>query len=189
MIDRVTFGVDDLVAARAFYDAALAPLGVTCAGSCLTLAHGSVTHGVHLCFAAASADEVDAFHAAAVAAGAADNGRPGLRAYHPRYYGAFVGDPAGNNIEAVFHGTARFAPGAIDHVNLKVRDVAAALAFYEPLLAALDIARVDYAAAGFGRGGVHLFLDESPTPSAHVRVAFAGGTTQRTDPDGNSVCA
>jgi len=61
-------------------------------------------HGLHLAFAAADRAAVDAFHAAARAAGARDNGAPGLRPhYHPNYYGAFVIDPDGHNIEAVCH--------------------------------------------------------------------------------------
>jgi predicted lactoylglutathione lyase len=60
---------------------------------------------MHLAFAAASRAQVDAFHAAAIAAGGRDNGPPGLRTvYHPNYYGAFVIAPEGHNIEAVFHG-------------------------------------------------------------------------------------
>ena len=60
--------------------------------------------GVHVAFATSSREEVDAFHAAAVEAGATDNGAPGVREiYHPHYYGAFVLDPDGNNVEAVCH--------------------------------------------------------------------------------------
>jgi catechol 2,3-dioxygenase-like lactoylglutathione lyase family enzyme len=62
---------------------------------------------MHLAFAAADRATVDAFHRAALAAGATDNGAPGPRPqYHPGYYGAFVVDPAGNNLEAVCHGPA-----------------------------------------------------------------------------------
>ena len=61
---------------------------------------------VHLAFQAADRATVDAFHKAALAAGGRDNGRPGERPYHPGYYGAFVLDPDGNNIEAVHHGPA-----------------------------------------------------------------------------------
>ena len=60
--------------------------------------------GIHIAFAAESREEVDAFHAAALAAGGRDNGAPGVRTeYSPGYYGAFVIDPDGNNVEAVFH--------------------------------------------------------------------------------------
>jgi catechol 2,3-dioxygenase-like lactoylglutathione lyase family enzyme len=61
--------------------------------------------GMHICFTAASREEVDAFYAAAIDAGATDNGKPGLRPeYHANYYGAFVFDLDGHNIEAAFHG-------------------------------------------------------------------------------------
>ena len=63
-----------------------------------------VTRDVHVAFAARSRTEVDAFHAAGLTAGATDNGAPGERPqYHPGYYGAFLLDPDGNNVEAVFH--------------------------------------------------------------------------------------
>jgi predicted lactoylglutathione lyase len=62
---------------------------------------------VHLAFQAADRETVDRFHAAALAAGGSDHGAPGLRPYHADYYGAFVIDPDGNNIEAVFHGPSR----------------------------------------------------------------------------------
>lgn len=65
---------------------------------------GTASHGVHVAFACARRAQVDAFHAAALAAGGRDNGAPGLRPwYHPDYYAAFVLDPDGNNIEAVCH--------------------------------------------------------------------------------------
>ncbi|MGX7925469.1 VOC family protein [Tsuneonella sp. HG094] len=61
---------------------------------------------VHLAFQAKDRDTVQRFHAAGLAAGGRDNGPPGLRAYHPGYYAAFLLDPDGNNIEAVYHGPA-----------------------------------------------------------------------------------
>ena|SRR5271155_2772010 len=116
MLDHIGFVVKDLEASRRFYAAALAPLGV---GVAMEYA-GHVGFGrdgraqlwlsqsdrpgspMHLAFRARNRAEVDAFHAAALKAGAADNGPPGLRAhYHPNYYGAFAIDPDGHNIEAV----------------------------------------------------------------------------------------
>jgi catechol 2,3-dioxygenase-like lactoylglutathione lyase family enzyme len=119
VIDHVKLFVADPVASRAFYEAALAPLGYRVM---LEPAPGVVGLGArmpdfwlapadaaptlcHLCFRADSEQEVDAFHAAALAAGATDNGAPGLRRhYHQNYYGGFVLDPDGNNVEAVYHG-------------------------------------------------------------------------------------
>jgi catechol 2,3-dioxygenase-like lactoylglutathione lyase family enzyme len=125
MIDHAGLSVSDFARRRAFYVAALAPLGIgvqmevtaeQTGGPVFTgfgvegrpffwIGTGALaSHGVHVAFAAASRAEVEAFHAAALQAGGRDNGAPGLRPqYHPDYYGAFVLDPDGNNIEAVCH--------------------------------------------------------------------------------------
>jgi catechol 2,3-dioxygenase-like lactoylglutathione lyase family enzyme len=125
MIDHAGLSVSDFARSRAFYVAALAPLGIGAqmevtaeqtVGPVFTgfgvegrpffwIGTGAaVSQGVHVAFAAASRAEVEAFHAAALEAGGRDNGAPGLRPqYHPDYYGAFVLDPDGNNIEAVCH--------------------------------------------------------------------------------------
>jgi catechol 2,3-dioxygenase-like lactoylglutathione lyase family enzyme len=118
MIDHVKVFVSDLERSRAFYAQALEPLGyrvlmqpaplVVGLGAdrpdfWLELRPESVTTA-HLSFRAESPDVVDAFHRAALDAGGRDNGGPGLRPiYHPHYYGAFVFDPDGNNVEAVCH--------------------------------------------------------------------------------------
>jgi catechol 2,3-dioxygenase-like lactoylglutathione lyase family enzyme len=123
MLDHIGFGVSDYARAKAFYEKALAPLGigvvmeVTPAQGAdhdavgfgkdgkpfLWFAPGDVAR-MHVAFAAQTRAEVDAFHRAAIAAGGKDNGAPGLRPhYHPNYYGAFVLDPDGHNIEAVCH--------------------------------------------------------------------------------------
>lgn len=130
MIDHLGLPVADLARARAFYDRALAPLGIALlmevteaetGGHGAHLGYGrdgkpffwlgsgrAPAAGIHVAFAAADRAGVDAFHAAALAAGGRDNGAPGLRPqYHPGYYGGFVLDPEGNNIEAVFHGAPR----------------------------------------------------------------------------------
>lgn len=116
-LDHVTLKVADFDRAAAFYDLALAPLGLTrLFGDDKTFAgYGSErpffwigydgrAGYAHVAFASADRFAVDAFHAAAIAAGGRDNGAPGVRAhYHPTYYGAFVLDPDGNNVEAVCH--------------------------------------------------------------------------------------
>ena len=121
MFDHVKFGVSDYAACKAFYLQALAPLGVL-AGAEGPPAYGielSVPDGpsslclfqtdekpahLHLAFVAATRQQVDAFHSAALAAGGRDNGAPGLRPqYHAHYYAAFITDPDGHNIEAVCH--------------------------------------------------------------------------------------
>lgn len=77
-------------------------------------AQGETTGRCHLAFQAPDRAAVDAFHAAALAAGGRDNGAPGLRAYHPGYYAAFVLDPDGNNIEAVHHGEAERSAASVE---------------------------------------------------------------------------
>jgi catechol 2,3-dioxygenase-like lactoylglutathione lyase family enzyme len=117
MLDHMNIGVRDPAASRAFYEAALAPLGFgvvleradriafgPTARPIFFLVNGHPTAGIHIAFQAADRERVDAFHAAALAAGGTDNGRPGMRPdYHAHYYGAFVLDPDGNNVEAVCH--------------------------------------------------------------------------------------
>jgi catechol 2,3-dioxygenase-like lactoylglutathione lyase family enzyme len=119
MIDHVSIGVNDIGTAKRFYDAALKPLGYACLSESQgSLGYGdgavalwisAVDHpvppdpksGLHFCFTAPTNESVNAFHAAALAAGGKDNGRPGLRAdYGPGYYAAFVIGPDGYRIEA-----------------------------------------------------------------------------------------
>ncbi|MGD2062929.1 MAG: VOC family protein [Nitrospirota bacterium] len=119
MLDHIGLKVRDVPASKAFYTQALAPLGYTvmmeweggvglaAAGKPdFWLGQGEPTGGVHVAFSSPDRKTVDAFHRAALAAGGKDNGAPGLRPhYHSNYYGAFVFDPDGNNIEAVCHAT------------------------------------------------------------------------------------
>jgi catechol 2,3-dioxygenase-like lactoylglutathione lyase family enzyme len=76
-------------------------------------ANGQLTGRHHIAFQAQDRAMVDAFHQAALAAGGKDNGAPGERKYHPGYYGAFVLDPDGNNIEAVYHGEANRSAASV----------------------------------------------------------------------------
>jgi catechol 2,3-dioxygenase-like lactoylglutathione lyase family enzyme len=125
MLDHIGFPVSDLEKSKAFYRAALRPLGIdllmevtaeqTGAGAHAGFGvapkayfwigdHGSPRGGAHVAFVAASRAQVVQFYEAALQAGGRDNGKPGLRPhYHDNYYGAFVFDPDGNNIEAVCH--------------------------------------------------------------------------------------
>ena len=117
MLDHLGIGVRDLAASRAFYEAALAPLGFgvvmeggdrvafgPTARPIFWLVDREPTSAAHIAFQASGRERVDAFHAAALAAGGHDNGHPGLRPeYHPHYYGAFILDLDGNNAEAVCH--------------------------------------------------------------------------------------
>ena len=120
MLDHLGIDVSDYERSKAFYELALAPLGLRLMMEPVAGVGGfgdgrmpffwiatgrrDAQHGVHVAFTADSRATVDAFHAAALDAGASDNGGPGVREiYHPKYYGAFVLDPDGNNVEAVCH--------------------------------------------------------------------------------------
>jgi catechol 2,3-dioxygenase-like lactoylglutathione lyase family enzyme len=125
MIDHIGIGCRDFAASRRFYEAALAPLGIAkmmevtpeMTGGIHGIGMGAADHpffwfssggargpGVHVAFAADTRAQVDEFYRAAMANGGRDNGAPGIRPhYHPNYYGAFVFDPDGVNVEAVCH--------------------------------------------------------------------------------------
>ena len=125
MLDHIGFSVADFARSKAFYEAALRPLGLSLVMAVTAEETGADAHagfgeagkpffwigtgakpkgGTHVAFTADARAEVDAFHRAALSAGGRDNGAPGLRPhYHANYYGAFVLDPDGNNIEAVCH--------------------------------------------------------------------------------------
>ena len=122
LIDHIQLVVKDLPASQAFYEAVFKVLKVPMSGkgdnyfwadelfvstADSEAAHGELTGRHHLAFQAQDRAMVEAFHKAALAAGGKDNGGPGERAYHPGYYAAFVIDPDGNNIEAVYHGEAK----------------------------------------------------------------------------------
>ena len=120
MLDHLRLEVADFERSNAFYERALAPLGIALLMEPIAGVAGfgdgqkpyfwiasrgrPPQSGVHVAFEAGSRELVDAFHAAALAAGATDNGAPGVREiYHPHYYGGFVLDSDGNNVEAVCH--------------------------------------------------------------------------------------
>jgi catechol 2,3-dioxygenase-like lactoylglutathione lyase family enzyme len=125
MLDHIGIAVSDFARSKAFYQGALKPLGLSMVMEVSAEESGDETQagfgasgkpffwigtgarprgGTHVAFTADTRAVVDAFHRAALAAGGRDNGAPGLRPhYHANYYGAFVLDPDGNNIEAVCH--------------------------------------------------------------------------------------
>ncbi|MGN6105977.1 MAG: VOC family protein [Kofleriaceae bacterium] len=129
MLDHVQLVVRDLDASAKFYAAVFEALGIPLGGkgddffwydelfvstATSRAAAGELTGRHHLAFQAADRAAVERFHAAAIAAGGKDNGKPGERPYHPGYYAAFVIDPDGNNIEAVYHGEAKYSASAIE---------------------------------------------------------------------------
>ncbi len=122
LIDHLQLVVSDLKASQDFYTAVLSVLEIPVVGTSdgyfwadelvvssaeSPAALGALTGRHHVAFQAKDRATVDAFYSVALAHGGRDNGAPGERAYHPGYYAAFVLDPDGNNIEAVYHGEAR----------------------------------------------------------------------------------
>jgi catechol 2,3-dioxygenase-like lactoylglutathione lyase family enzyme len=119
LVDHIGLVVRNLAASKRFYVAAFEVLGIPLGGETpqdfwfdelfvssqgSKEAQGTLTGRIHLAFQARDRAMVERFHRAALAAGGRDNGAPGERPYHPGYYAAFVLDPDGNNIEAVYHG-------------------------------------------------------------------------------------
>lgn len=122
LIDHIQLVVKDLAASKRFYTAVFKVIEIPLAGEGddffwadelfistreSSAAQGALTGRMHLAFQGKSRQMVEQFYKAALAAGGRDNGAPGERPYHPGYFGAFVIDPDGNNIEVVFHGPAK----------------------------------------------------------------------------------
>ena len=128
LIDHIHLVVKDIAASKRFYKAVFDVLKIPIGGEAedhvwadelfistkeSDAALGVLTGRVHLAFQGKSREVVDRFHQVALSAGGRDNGAPGERAYHPGYYGAFVLDPDGNNIEVVYHGPAKFSAESV----------------------------------------------------------------------------
>jgi catechol 2,3-dioxygenase-like lactoylglutathione lyase family enzyme len=183
VFDHVTIRVTDRAASEAFYETVLEPLGVQATYSGASFAewddfslaaadaqHG-VTRGLHIGFVARTRDLVDAFWRAGTEAGHRDDGAPGPRPeYREDYYGGFLLDPDGNSAEAVHHGEVR-PPGHIDHLWIRVRDVAAARAFYELVApyGGFRLAGSEPDHAHFvGAGGSFSLVSGTPTENVHL---------------------
>jgi catechol 2,3-dioxygenase-like lactoylglutathione lyase family enzyme len=128
LLDHVQLVVSDIDSSKRFYRAILKVLGVPIGGEGADhlwvdelyistaqspAARGELTGRAHLAFQAVSREAVDEAHRAGLAAGGKDNGAPGERPYHPGYYAAFLLDPDGNNIEAVYHGPAKRSAASV----------------------------------------------------------------------------
>lgn len=129
LIDHIQLVVRDLGVSQTFYTAIFDVLGIPLGGKGDSFfwadelfvstpdskaAQGVLTGRHHLAFQAKNREMVQAFYDAALAHGGTDNGAPGERPYHPGYYAAFVLDPDGNNIEAVFHGEAKRSAPSVE---------------------------------------------------------------------------
>jgi catechol 2,3-dioxygenase-like lactoylglutathione lyase family enzyme len=195
MFDHVTIRATDRTASERFYDTVLIPLGIDRTYRTRRFSEwedfslsGSddvdpPTRRLHVAFVAPSREQVDEFWREGTEAGYRDDGPPGLRAqYRSDYYGAFLLDPDGNSVEAVHHAALRRG-GVIDHLRMRVADVAAAKRFYATIAphAGLQLAddtpdRVQFAGAS---GSFSLV---SGTPTENVHLAF--GTDDDADVQG-----
>jgi catechol 2,3-dioxygenase-like lactoylglutathione lyase family enzyme len=197
MFGLVAIGASDRDASARFYETVLAPLGVGwCEFSVVDAAASgrSVTRGLHLGFVAPSDAHVDAFWRAGVDAGYRDDGPPGPRPqYADDYYGGFLLDPDGNSAEAVHDGAPRQG-GAIDHLWIRVADLAASTGFYDQLGPGAGFTRVftaDNRARFAGTSGSFTVVTGDRVTEG-LRMALpatdpADVGRHLTDPDGNVV--
>ena len=181
MFDHVTIRVSDRAASERFYTTVLATIGRDPTNDdewddfsiAAADAGNPVTRRLHIGFAAPSREHVDAFWRAGVDAGHRDDGAPGLRPeYADDYYGGFLLDPDGNSAEAVHHSQAERRRG-IDHLWIRVADLAAARRFYETVAP-----QTGFHLRGEGpgrwqfRGPDASFSIVDDTPTEHVHLAF-----------------
>jgi predicted lactoylglutathione lyase len=199
---RVTIHASDRAASEPFYDTVLATLGIAKTRSderraewgdfalAESDADNPVTRRLHIGFVAPSRAEVDDFWRTGTAAGYPDDGAPGPRPqYSEDYYGAFLLDPDGNSAEGVHHGDLR-RDGVVDHLWIRVADVAASKRFYEKIAPnagfrlATDIPeRGSFA----GESGSFSVLSGATTDNLHMAFAGSEDAGPLSDPDGNAV--
>jgi catechol 2,3-dioxygenase-like lactoylglutathione lyase family enzyme len=186
VFDHVGVRVSDLEASRRFYELALAQLGYDepyrgdwfYEWEDLAIGHEHdrpITRNLHLALVARSRDAVDAWWRAMTAAGHPDDGAPGPRPqYSPDYYGAFVRDPDGNSVEAVHHGEPRGGENRLDHLWIRVRDLAESRLFYETVAPTVGLRVQDGAANRFHvtSGGRSFALVQEEPVSENVHLAF-----------------
>jgi catechol 2,3-dioxygenase-like lactoylglutathione lyase family enzyme len=186
MFDHVTIRVSDRPASRRVYETLLG-VPTQHAGEefdewgGFSLAQGDaehpVTRNLHVAFAARSREDVDAFWRRGVEAGYRSDGEPGPRPhYHPDYYGAFILDPEGNSVEAVYRPPRTLSGEQIDHLWVGVSDLEASRRFYETIAPVLEL-RVgegdlpDYVFVARGDRHFALIADGRP-PTEHLHLAF-----------------
>ena len=194
VFDHVTIRVADREASESFYATVLATLGVAQGHSGdrfaewddFSLASADsekpVTRRLHIAFAAPSRDQVDRFWHSGTSAGYRDDGAPGERPqYSPDYYGGFLLDPDGNSVEAVHRRGVRDA-GKIDHLWIRVADVAAARHFYETIAPHAGLRHgTDTPQRAQFRGESGSFSLVSGTPTEHVHLAFPAADNATVD--------
>jgi catechol 2,3-dioxygenase-like lactoylglutathione lyase family enzyme len=185
VFDHVGIRVSDVEASRRFYERALAQLGYgePYRGGDLyeweDLAMSPASHdrpttrNLHLALVAPSREAVDEWWRAMTVAGAPDDGQPGPRPeYSPTYYGAFVRDPDGNSVEAVHHGEPRAGENRIDHLWIRVHDLAESRLFYETVAPTVRLRVRDGSANRFhvtsGSRSFALVMEEPVTENLHL---------------------
>ncbi|HEX3255594.1 MAG TPA: VOC family protein [Gaiellaceae bacterium] len=184
MFDHVGIRVSDRAASRSFYETVLSVLGIRLdhAGELydewdeLSIGAGEhdsrVTRGLHIGFPAASREQVDEFWRVGVDAGYVSDGEPGPRPeYGGDYYGGFLLDPDGNSAEAVHYSDGLRSDGTIDHLWIRVRDVAASKHFYELVapFGRFELYHDSPDRAGFSAGNASFsVLSGSPTENLHL---------------------
>ena len=192
MFDHVTIRASDPVASQRFYDTVLATVGLSraaeedfpvwCDYEFFVVGDRDVTRRLHIAFGAPSREHVDEFWRVGTAAGYPDDGAPSLRPqYGDDYYGSFLLDPDGNSAEAVFYDGMR-REGCIEHMWLRVADVAASTRFYETIAphAGLFVRRVNEDRTQL-RGASGSFSVVSGTPTQHVHIAFPASDNATVD--------
>jgi len=193
MFDHVTIRVTDRAASERFYNTVLQTLGIDESYRTRTVTEWRdfmvtgadpehpPTRGLHIGFAAPDHDRVDAFWQAGVDAGYRDDGAPGPRpGYGPDYYGGFLLDPDGNSAEASHHDNVRRDGGIVDHLWIRVTDLAAARAFYETIAGHAALRKdQDTAERVQFRGASGSFSLVPGAPTEHLHMAFG------TDDDGD----
>lgn len=198
MFDHVTIRVSDGGASERFYDVVLDAIGVEKTGAgdvfgegCeefgewddFSIAEGEPTTGLHIAFSAWSRQDVDRFWQAGVDAGYRSDGDPGLRPqYRPDYYGAFLLDPDGNSVEAVHHGGLT-REGNIDHLWIRVGDLAATRRFYETLaeFTGYPLLWEWPGRVHFGAMGSHFALVDDSPPTRNLHLAFGSDSNGAVD--------
>ena len=189
MFDHVTIRGADRDASQRFYDTVLATLGIGRSlnaeavvgwGEFLLGAGDQLTHRLHVGFGAPDRATVDAFHRAGVEAGYRSDGEPGPRPeYGPDYYGGFLLDPDGNSAEAVHHDEVE---SRVDHVWIRVADVAASRAFYETIAPYSGFAlNTDLPERAQFKGPGATFSVVAGEPTEHLHLAFTASENATVD--------
>jgi catechol 2,3-dioxygenase-like lactoylglutathione lyase family enzyme len=194
VFDHVTIRASDREASERFYETVLATLGIEKTHTderfpewndfslSPATAEKPPTRRLHIGFVAPSREDVDEFWRAGTEAGYASDGEPGPRPiYSEDYYGSFLLDPDGNSAEAVHHGRLR-AGGCIDHLWIRVADVAASRRFYETIApyTGFELRRETPERAAFS-GGNGSFSVVAGTPAEHVHMAFPASDDSAVD--------